>query len=70
MADAALPTAKYPSYTTTELAQIIAHREAYTGGDSVTEAMRAEIARRALVLAGVTAVMTPSERLRHVKAGG
>ena len=68
--DAAFITAKYPSYTTAELEQHIAYREACTGGDSVTTAMRAEIARRILVLAGVTAVMTPGERLRHIKAQG
>ena len=39
-------TQTWPSYPTAELKQIIAYREQYTKGDSVTRSMRAEIDRR------------------------
>lgn len=72
MSDAAFPTAKYPGYTTAELNLMLmkhAERRVIYPANQLRD-IRAEIARRALVLAGVTSVMTAGERLRHIKAGG
>lgn len=59
--DAAFKSAAYPSYTLTEL-----QRMAIDPAQSphVAYAMHAEVARRILVQAGVTSVMTDGERLR------
>lgn len=58
--DNAFPTAPYPGYTTAELQAAIAAGR----GNPV---MVAEIERRALRDAGDVSVMTPGERLRHVR---
>ena len=61
MSDAAFKTAKYPAYTTAQLQAFIAKGEG-------NPTMEAEVARRVLVAAGVTSVMTDGERLRFVRA--
>lgn len=63
MSDAAFRTGKYPAYTTAQLEGFIAAGEGHP-------AMIGEIERRAKVAAGDVSVMTPGERLRHIKAGG
>jgi hypothetical protein len=61
MSDAAFATAKYPAYTTAQLQTFLAEGRG-------NHAMEAEIARRILVEAGVSSVMTPGERLRRARA--
>jgi hypothetical protein len=63
MSDSAFPTAAYPGLTDAELRAAMAK-----GCDRSTMAkMEAELSRRAKVRAGNTSVMTPGERLRHVR---
>lgn len=69
MSDAAFKTAKYPSYTTTELSRWLAD---HTAGKTMLAANQyhdvvAELARRAKVKAGDFSVMTDGERLRYVR---
>ena len=55
-------TAKYPAYTTAQLKASIASGRG-------TDAMIAEVSRRAIVAAGDYSVATPGERLRAARAG-
>lgn len=59
--DAAFPTARFPSYTTAQLRQFVAHPTPATD----VPALQAEISRREKVAAGDMSVMTSAERLRH-----
>lgn len=58
--DASFATAKFPSYTTVELATWIADGRG-------SPAMAAELARREAVEAGDVSQMTPGERLRRLR---
>ena len=58
--DAALPTGKYPAYTTVELREM-----ATTTSGPAAAVMIAELERRARRDAGDVSVMTPGERLRR-----
>jgi len=71
MADAAFKTAPFPSYTTEHLREFLSRPgfAEYPTTDAAA-AMEAEIARRDRVAAGDWSVMTPSERLRHLRAAG
>ena len=60
--DSAFATAAYPGYTTDELRQMVSRPSANA------RAMWAEIERRERVAAGDVSVMTPGERLRHVRS--
>lgn len=58
--DAALPTGKYPAYTTSQLRDMAA-----TASGTEAAVMIAELERRARRDAGDVSVMTPGERLRR-----
>jgi hypothetical protein len=58
--DSAFPTAAYPGHTTAQLQSAVAAGRG-------TPAMLAEIDRRARRDAGDVSVMTPGERLRHIR---
>lgn len=62
--DAALPTGKFPAYTTQQLLDMLTSSPA-----EVRAVMEAEIERRAAVAAGDVSRMSPSERLRHARNG-
>lgn len=64
--DAAFKPAAYPGYTFTELQRLAIDP---ARSPEVAHAMHAELARRILVQAGVTAVMTNAERLRFASKG-
>lgn len=60
--DSAFATAPYSGYTTDQLRQMVSRPSANAAK------MWAEIERRERVAAGDVSVMTPGERLRHVRA--
>lgn len=66
MADAALKSAPYSAYTTMQLRIFIADPQ-QLNAETVAK-MQSEVDRRAKVEAGDVSVMTPAERLRHIRA--
>lgn len=65
MSDAAFKTAPYPAYTTKDLIEFLAQNK--TLSEETRGIMQREISRRIQVQAGDTSVMTPGERLRHIR---
>jgi hypothetical protein len=61
--DSAFPSAPFASFSTAELVRYVG-----SGIETpIAKRMRDEIARREKVAAGDVSVMTPGERLRHVR---
>lgn len=65
MSDSAFQSAPFPAYTTAHLREIADNMLVPETGAK----MRAEIERREKRDAGDVSVMTPAERLRHIRKG-